>query len=49
MNPFDAMLFVVVIADMFVAQAAGNGGPFPKTLVSYSPWIASVTATIDDQ
>ncbi|XP_057429284.1 subtilisin-like protease SBT2.5 isoform X2 [Lotus japonicus] len=49
LNPFDATLLGAVKAGVFVAQAAGNGGPFPKTLVSYSPWIASVGAAIDDR
>lgn len=49
LNPFDATLLSAVKAGVFVAQAAGNGGPFPKTMVSYSPWITSVAAAIDDR
>ncbi|KAJ4709251.1 Subtilisin-like protease [Melia azedarach] len=49
LNPFDATLLAAVKTGVFVAQAAGNGGPFPKTLVSYSPWITSVAAAIDDR
>ncbi|KAI9191413.1 hypothetical protein LWI28_008262 [Acer negundo] len=49
LNPFDVTLLAAVKAGIFVAQAAGNGGPFPKTLVSYSPWITSVAAAIDDR
>ncbi|KAM7268332.1 hypothetical protein ACFE04_010498 [Oxalis oulophora] len=49
LNPFDATLLAAVKAGVFVAQAAGNGGPFPKTLVSYSPWITTVAAAIDDR
>ncbi|XP_065849441.1 subtilisin-like protease SBT2.5 [Euphorbia lathyris] len=49
LNPFDATLLAAVKAGIFVAQAGGNGGPFPKTLVSYSPWITSVAAAIDDR
>ncbi|CAN7126226.1 unnamed protein product [Brassica rapa subsp. narinosa] len=49
LNPFDATLLGAVKAGVFVAQAAGNGGPFPKTLVSYSPWIMTVAAAIDDR
>ncbi|XP_052199696.1 subtilisin-like protease SBT2.5 [Diospyros lotus] len=49
LNPFDATLLSAVKAGVFVAQAAGNGGPFPKTLVSYSPWITSVAAAVDDR
>ncbi|KAK9099747.1 hypothetical protein Scep_023177 [Stephania cephalantha] len=49
LNPFDATLLSAVKAGVFVVQAGGNGGPFPKTLVSYSPWIATVAAAIDDR
>ncbi|KAJ0524930.1 putative cucumisin [Helianthus annuus] len=49
LNPFDAALLSAVKAGVFVAQAAGNGGPFAKTMVSYSPWIASVAAAVDDR
>ncbi|KAK1276836.1 Subtilisin-like protease [Acorus gramineus] len=49
LNPFDAALLSAVKAGVFVAQAAGNGGPFPKTLVSFSPWITSVAAAVDDR
>ncbi|OVA19237.1 Peptidase S8/S53 domain [Macleaya cordata] len=49
LNPFDATLLSAVKAGIFVVQAGGNGGPFPKTLVSYSPWITSVAAAIDDR
>uniref|UniRef100_A0A0A8YY47 Peptidase S8/S53 domain-containing protein n=1 Tax=Arundo donax TaxID=35708 RepID=A0A0A8YY47_ARUDO len=48
LNPFDAALLSAVKAGVFVAQAAGNGGPFPKTLVSFSPWITTVAAGVDD-
>ncbi|XP_057467817.1 subtilisin-like protease SBT2.6 [Actinidia eriantha] len=49
LNPFDATLLSAVKAGVFVAQAAGNGGPFPKTLLSYSPWITTVAAAVDDR
>ncbi|XP_051131507.1 subtilisin-like protease SBT2.5 [Andrographis paniculata] len=49
LNPFDSTLLAAAKAGIFVVQAAGNGGPFPKTLVSYSPWITSVAAAIDDR
>ncbi|KAK9715469.1 hypothetical protein RND81_06G167700 [Saponaria officinalis] len=49
LNPFDAALLSAVKAGIFVAQAGGNGGPFPKTMLSYSPWITSVAAAIDDR
>ncbi|KAL9224103.1 hypothetical protein vseg_000172 [Gypsophila vaccaria] len=49
LNPFDVALLSAVKAGIFVAQAGGNGGPFPKTMLSYSPWITSVAAAIDDR
>lgn len=49
LNPFDAALLSAVKAGVFVAQAGGNGGPFPKTLVSFSPWITTVAAAVDDR
>ncbi|KAF5184625.1 Subtilisin-like protease SBT2.6 [Thalictrum thalictroides] len=49
LNPFDATLLSAVKAGVFVVQAAGNEGPFPKTLVSYSPWITTVAAAVDDR
>ncbi|KAK8918610.1 Subtilisin-like protease [Platanthera zijinensis] len=49
LNPFDAALLSAVKSGVFVAQAAGNGGPFPKTLVSFSPWITTVAAAVDDR
>ncbi|PKA65807.1 Subtilisin-like protease [Apostasia shenzhenica] len=49
LNPFDAALLSAVKAGVFVAQAAGNGGPFSKTLVSFSPWITTVAAAVDDR
>ncbi|KAL4205347.1 hypothetical protein AMTRI_Chr01g114170 [Amborella trichopoda] len=49
LNPFDLALLGAVKAGVFVAQAAGNGGPFPKSMVSFSPWITSVAAAVDDR
>uniref|UniRef100_A0A0C9S508 TSA: Wollemia nobilis Ref_Wollemi_Transcript_22002_2984 transcribed RNA sequence n=1 Tax=Wollemia nobilis TaxID=56998 RepID=A0A0C9S508_9CONI len=49
LNPFDVALLSAVKAGVFVVQAAGNGGPFPKSVVSYSPWITSVAAGVDDR
>ncbi|CAN6452701.1 unnamed protein product [Victoria cruziana] len=49
LNPFDAALLSAVKAGVFVVQAAGNGGPFPKSMVSFSPWITSVAAAVDDR
>eukprot|EP00252_Welwitschia_mirabilis_P018057 TRINITY_DN40229_c0_g1_i1.p1 TRINITY_DN40229_c0_g1~~TRINITY_DN40229_c0_g1_i1.p1 ORF type:complete len:800 (+),score=173.85 TRINITY_DN40229_c0_g1_i1:223-2622(+) len=49
LNPFDAALLSAVKAGVFVVQAAGNGGPFPKSIVSFSPWITTVAAGQDDR
>ncbi|PWA71649.1 subtilisin-like protease SBT2.5 [Artemisia annua] len=49
LNPFDVVLLSAVKSGVFVAQAAGNGGPFAKTMVLYSLWIASVAAAVDDR
>lgn len=49
LNPFEVALLSAVKAGVFVAQAGGNGGPFPKTMVSFSPWITSVAAGVDDR
>ncbi|GAA0141678.1 serine protease [Lithospermum erythrorhizon] len=49
LNPFDATLLAAAKAGVFVVQAAGNGGPSPKTVLSYSPWITSVAAAVDDR
>ncbi|PWA80295.1 proteinase inhibitor, propeptide [Artemisia annua] len=46
LNPFDATLLSAVKA-VFVAKGAENEGPMPKTIVSYSLWIASVAAAFD--
>jgi len=48
LDPFNATLLEDVKVGVFVAQAVGIDGPFPKSLVSYTSWIAIVTATIDD-
>jgi hypothetical protein len=49
LNPFEVALLSAVKAGVFVVQAGGNGGPYPKTMVSFSPWITSVAAGVDDR
>ncbi|GAA0161220.1 serine protease [Lithospermum erythrorhizon] len=49
LNHFDATLLAAAKAGVFVVQASGNGGPSPKTVLSYSPWITSVAAAVDDR
>ncbi|GKA21871.1 subtilisin-like protease SBT2.5 [Tanacetum coccineum] len=36
LNPFDVVLLLAVKFKVFAAQAARNGGPFAKTMVSYT-------------
>lgn len=38
-----------VKAGIFVAQAAGNTGPSPKSMSSFSPWIFTVGASSHDR
>lgn len=49
LNAFDIALLSAVKAGVFVVQAAGNGGPYPRTMASFSPWIMSVAAGLDDR
>ncbi|KAJ7559871.1 hypothetical protein O6H91_04G104400 [Diphasiastrum complanatum] len=45
----DVAMLSVIKAGIFVTQAAGNSGPYPKTILSYSPWIVSVAASTHDR
>lgn len=49
LNILDVALLNAVKANVLVVQAAGNGGPFPKTVTSFSPWLLSVAAGVDDR
>ncbi|KAJ7269441.1 hypothetical protein O6H91_Y398200 [Diphasiastrum complanatum] len=49
MNVFDMALLAAVKVGIFVAQAGGNDGPYPRTIVSFSPWIITVAAGVDDR
>lgn len=42
-------LLSAVKAGIFVVQAAGNTGPSPKSMSSFSPWIFSVGAASHDR
>lgn len=42
-------LLSAVKAGIFVVQAAGNTGPSPKSISSFSPWIFSVGAATHDR
>lgn len=48
-NPIDMALLSAVKAGIFVVQAAGNTGPPPKSMSSFSPWIFTVGATSHDR
>lgn len=49
LNVFDVELLFAVKAGVFVAQAAGNSGPAQTSILSFSPWITSVAASITDR
>lgn len=49
LNILDVALLNAVKANILVVQAAGNGGPFAKTVTSFSPWVLSVAAGVDDR
>ncbi|GFQ04447.1 subtilisin-like protease [Phtheirospermum japonicum] len=48
-NPIDMALLSAVKAGIFVVQAAGNTGPSPRSMSSFSPWIYTVGAAAHDR
>ncbi|KAI4299836.1 hypothetical protein L6164_033260 [Bauhinia variegata] len=48
-NPIDMALLSAVKAGIFVVQAAGNTGPSPMSMSSFSPWIYTVGAASHDR
>ncbi|CAH9082348.1 unnamed protein product [Cuscuta europaea] len=48
-NPIDMALLSAVKVGIFVVQAAGNTGPSPKSISSFSPWIFTVGASTHDR
>ncbi|KAK4796040.1 hypothetical protein SAY86_028366 [Trapa natans] len=48
-NPIDMALLAATKAGIFVVQAAGNTGPSPMSVSSFSPWIFSVGAATHDR
>ena len=48
-NPIDMALMSAVKDGIFVVQAAGNTGPSPNSMSSYSPWIFTVGASAHDR
>jgi hypothetical protein len=49
LNILDVALLNAVKANVLVVQAAGNGGPYDQTVTSFSPWIITVGAGVDDR
>ncbi|XP_020519220.1 subtilisin-like protease SBT2.4 isoform X1 [Amborella trichopoda] len=49
LSVLDIILLLAQRAGVFVVQAAGNKGPSPSTLVSFSPWIMTVAASSTDR
>jgi hypothetical protein len=49
LNILDVALLNAVKANVLVVQAAGNGGPYDQTVTSFSPWIITVAAGVDDR
>ncbi|GAB2280945.1 hypothetical protein Dimus_015562 [Dionaea muscipula] len=48
-NPIDMALLTATKAGIFVVQAAGNTGPSPRSISSFSPWIFTVGAAAHDR
>ncbi|PNX83943.1 subtilisin-like protease-like protein, partial [Trifolium pratense] len=48
-NPIDMALLSAIKAGIFVVQAAGNTGPSPMSMSSFSPWIFTIGATSHDR
>ena len=49
LSMFDIALLFARKAGVFVVQAAGNKGPAPSTVVSFSPWTMGVGASTTDR
>lgn len=46
---FDVVLLFARRAGVLVVQAAGNRGPYPSTVISFSPWVVGVAASSTDR
>ncbi|KAK6932777.1 Subtilisin-like protease, fibronectin type-III domain [Dillenia turbinata] len=46
---FEIALLFARRAGVFVVQAAGNQGPFPSTVISFSPWVVGVASCDTDR
>ncbi|KAK3017719.1 hypothetical protein RJ639_003075, partial [Escallonia herrerae] len=49
LGTFDIFMLFARKAGVFVVQAAGNHGPSPYTVVSYSPWVVGVASCGTDR
>ncbi|XP_058009473.1 subtilisin-like protease SBT2.6 isoform X1 [Hevea brasiliensis] len=49
LNVLEMELLFATKAGILVVQAAGNGGPSSSSVLSFSPWITSVAASITDR
>lgn len=49
LNLLEMELLFATKAGVIVVQAAGNGGPSSSSMLSFSPWITSVAASITDR
>ncbi|KAK9144712.1 hypothetical protein Sjap_004615 [Stephania japonica] len=49
LNVLEMELLFATRAGVLVIQAAGNGGPTSSSILSFSPWITSVAASITDR
>ncbi|GKV10779.1 hypothetical protein SLEP1_g22097 [Rubroshorea leprosula] len=49
LNVLEMELLFATRAGVLVVQAAGNTGPSPSSILSFSPWITTVAASITDR
>ncbi|XP_074264740.1 subtilisin-like protease SBT2.6 isoform X1 [Silene latifolia] len=49
LNVLEMELLFATKAGVVVIQAAGNGGPLSSSILSFSPWITTVAASITDR
>lgn len=49
LNALEMELLFATKAGVLVVQAAGNSGPSSSSILSFSPWITSIAASITDR
>nr|GMD82282.1 subtilisin-like protease SBT2.5 [Ipomoea batatas] len=49
LNVLEVQLLFATRAGVLVVQAAGNGGPSSRSMLSFSPWVTSVAASTTDR